>query len=77
MGERSTWFLRSMDDADTHRGVYSPATRSVHAECGIEFQPVEVGWPPKRGPLSGYPPDPDQVCPQCRDGRPADSSDIH
>jgi hypothetical protein len=40
MRERSAWFVRSMGDADTHRGVYSPATRSVHAMYGIEFQPV-------------------------------------
>ncbi|HZS22223.1 MAG TPA: hypothetical protein VFA63_14730 [Pseudonocardiaceae bacterium] len=63
MGERSAWFVRSMGDADTHRGVYSPATRSVHAMCGIEFQPVPVGWPPKLGPLPGSPPDPQQVTP--------------
>lgn len=35
------WFLRSMSDGDTHRGIYSPATRSVHARCGIEFQPLK------------------------------------
>lgn len=69
MKERSAWFVRSMGDADTHRGVYSPATRSVHAMCGIEFQPVPVSWPPKLGPLPGNPPDPQQVCPQCHNGR--------
>jgi hypothetical protein len=31
----------SMSDGDTHRGIYSPATRSVHARCGIEFQPLK------------------------------------
>ena len=38
----SGWFLRSMGDRDTHRGVYSPATRSVHARCGVEFPTVEA-----------------------------------
>jgi hypothetical protein len=42
---RPVWFLRSMTDRDTHRGVYSPATRSVHATCGIEFIPYGSGWP--------------------------------
>lgn len=65
---RSAWFVRSMASADTHRGVFSPATQSVHARCGIEFVQAPVGLPPKRGPLPGYPTDPDQVCPICRDG---------
>lgn len=64
--DRAAWFVRSMADGDTHRGVYSPATRSVHARCGIEFQPLPIGWPPKLGPLPGNPPDPQQVCPNCR-----------
>jgi hypothetical protein len=35
------WFLQSMGDHDTHRGNYSPATRSVHAKCGIDLQPLK------------------------------------
>jgi hypothetical protein len=54
-----------MGDRDTHRGIYSPATRSVHALCGAEFQPLlrttEVPIV-----LTPSPPDPDQICPQCR-----------
>ncbi len=55
------WYLRSMAAADTHYGAWSPVTRSVHALCGVEFQPpgyLLEGLP-------GYPPDPDQICPQC------------
>jgi hypothetical protein len=62
-----SWYLRSMADADTHRGDYSIVTRSVHALCGIEFIPKEL---PLGGPaLPGSPLDPDQVCPQCRTAR--------
>jgi hypothetical protein len=66
--DKAAWFVRSMADADTHRCIYSPATRSVHARCGIEFQPIPVGWPPIVGPLPGTPPDPDQICPLCVSG---------
>lgn len=59
------WFLRSMADADTHRGAYSLATRSVHAVCGIEFIPRRLGLDGERISLPGHPPDADQVCPAC------------
>lgn len=36
----SIWYLRSMGDRDTHRGAYSIVTRSVHALCGAEFEPL-------------------------------------
>jgi hypothetical protein len=38
-----SWFLRSLADAGTHRGHYSIVIRSVHAVCGIEFVPKELG----------------------------------
>jgi hypothetical protein len=38
-GRSVSWYLRSLADADTHRGDYSIVTRSVHAVCGIEFVP--------------------------------------
>lgn len=59
------WYLRSMGDRDTHRGTYSIATRSVHTACGTEFQPLKQtnGAPIV---LVGSPPDPDQICPDCR-----------
>jgi hypothetical protein len=62
------WFLRSMGDRDTHRGIYSPATRSVHARCGIEFEPLKrtTGAPIV---LIPRPPDPDQVCLACSHGQ--------
>ena len=61
------WFLRSMSDRDTHRGIYSITTRSVHALCGAEFEPLKRtnGTPIV---LSPAPPDPDQVCQECRGG---------
>lgn len=61
------WFLRSMGDRDTHCGTYSIATRSVHAACGAEFQPLTLtnGAPIVLAPS---PPDPDQICPQCKRG---------
>jgi hypothetical protein len=55
---RLVWHLRSTGDGDTHHGVYSIATRSVHAACGVEFVPYHT--------LTGSPLDPDQICPQCR-----------
>jgi hypothetical protein len=30
-----SWYLRSLADADAHRGSYSTVTRSVHAQCVI------------------------------------------
>ncbi|MGH3782783.1 MAG: hypothetical protein ACRDRO_19735 [Pseudonocardiaceae bacterium] len=59
-----SWYLRSLTDADTHRGHSSAVTRSVHALCGVEFvpRPLPLGGPA----LPGAPLDPDQVCPACR-----------
>lgn len=61
----SGWYLRSMADRDTHRGTYSITTRSVHAVCGAKFQPLKLtnGAPIV---LKGNPPDPAQVCLDCR-----------
>lgn len=61
----SGWYLRSMGDADTHTGTYSIATHSVHAVCGAEFVPLKRtnGAPIVLAPI---PPDPDQVCPECK-----------
>ncbi|HET9118692.1 MAG TPA: hypothetical protein VFN75_11565 [Pseudonocardiaceae bacterium] len=69
------WYLRSLRDADTHRGRMDP-TGAVEALCGAVFVPRPtlrvVGPGPGRlvdGPpaLTGNPPDPGQVCPQCRE----------
>lgn len=67
--QRGAWFLRSLADRDTHRGLYSPGTRSVHARCGVEFVPLRLGLSGDRLALAGWPPDPDQICPVCA-GRP-------
>jgi hypothetical protein len=58
------WFLRSMGDGETHCGRYSIASRSVLTVCGLEFVPLRL--PFGRLALPGNPPDPQQVCPQCR-----------
>jgi hypothetical protein len=58
------WFLAGLGDGMTHCGRYSIASRSVLATCGIEFVPLRL--PFGRLALVGNPPDPDQVCPQCR-----------
>jgi hypothetical protein len=55
---RPVWHLRTMGDGDTHHGMYSIATRSVHAACGVESVPFHT--------LTGSPLDTNQVCPQCR-----------
>lgn len=59
-----TWFLRSLADRDTHRGKWSPVTRSVFAACGVEFVPLQLMR--NRITLPGEPSDPAQVCPACR-----------
>lgn len=59
------WFLRSMRDADTHRGGYSTVTGWVRADCGVEFVPLQLPW--GRGvALPGSPQDLDQACSRCR-----------
>ncbi|MGH3885991.1 MAG: hypothetical protein ACRDSZ_05355 [Pseudonocardiaceae bacterium] len=55
------WYLRSMADHDTHRGLMSGG--SVDAVCGIRFTPRPVAFGGEA--LAGEPPDPDQICPQC------------
>jgi hypothetical protein len=62
------WYLRSMGDRDTHCGELQP-DGSVRARCGVSFQPRPL--PYNRIALPGQPQDPDQICPQCRAGRPA------
>ena len=61
-----SWYLRSLADADIHRGDYSIVTRSVHAVCGVEFAPKQL---PLGDPaLPGSPLDPTQVCLDCQRG---------
>lgn len=57
-----TWYLRSMDDHDTHQGELG-ADGTVTSSCGLKFEPRPL--PLGRVSLRGYPPDPDQICPVC------------
>ncbi|MDQ3765506.1 MAG: hypothetical protein M3460_29925 [Actinomycetota bacterium] len=68
------WFLRSLGDHDTHHGRLRD-DGTVLAHCGALFTPRPtlriVGPPPGTlvtGDLAlkGKPPDPDQVCAECR-----------
>lgn len=65
-GSDHRWYVQSLADGGTHKGVYIPTRSSVRALCGAEFAPLPVGMPPRLGPLSGAPPDVNQICPQCR-----------
>jgi hypothetical protein len=64
----TTWYLRSYGDRDTHQGQMHP-DGTVLSRCGVVFQPRPIS----RGvfALPSNPADPDQICPQCRDGVPA------
>jgi hypothetical protein len=55
-----SWYLRSTDDHDTHRGTTNRG--SVIAACGIQFAPRTIAF--GRKALSGKPPDPQQMCPR-------------
>ena len=54
------WHVRSMADHDTHLGR-KDGTR-IQAVCGVEFPSTALTVT-----LPGLPPDPQQICPQCRD----------
>lgn len=62
------WFLRSMGDRDTHRGVLR-SDGTVDAACGVDFRPRPL--PYGKVALPGNPQDPEQICPQCANGLPA------
>ena len=62
-----SWYLRSTDDHDTHRGTMSRG--SVIAACGIRFVPRTIAF--GRKALSGEPPDPQQICPRCQSAQDA------
>jgi hypothetical protein len=62
ISQTMSWYLQSMGDADTHRGELQP-DGTLSAVCGIHFRPIDL---PLGGvSLQGYPPDPDQICPDC------------
>jgi hypothetical protein len=45
-----SWYLRSTDDRDTHRGTMS--RDSVIAACGIRFAPRTIAFVARRCPVS-------------------------
>lgn len=61
----SSWYLRSMADLDTHRGLLRP-DGIVAAGCGARFWPRRAAY--GRVALPGTPRDAAQICPACRDG---------
>lgn len=56
-----TWYLRSLSDADTHRGVLESG--AVFALCGATFPPLPLAYGTVA--LLGGPADPGQICPRC------------
>jgi hypothetical protein len=60
------WYVAGLADGATHQGMWLAGGGSVRSLCGIEFVPLPIGWPARRGPLPSYPPDPQQICRQCR-----------
>jgi hypothetical protein len=57
-----TWYRRSMNDHDTHRGHLRRGR--VMAVCGVEFSPLRA-WRKSGSALPGEPTDPEQVCLEC------------
>ncbi len=57
-----SWYLRSMDDRDTHRGELQ-ADGTVLARCGVRFAPLRTALGGVA--LPGHPYDRDQICLQC------------
>lgn len=57
-----SWYLRTSQDADTHRGVLQP-DGTVVAQCGVQFPPRLL---PGGLALPGHPQDRDQICPECK-----------
>lgn len=58
------WFLRSLSDRDTHRGVLNVTKGTVSSPCGVTFTPRVLPFGRGLG-FTGDPPDPGQVCPAC------------
>lgn len=56
------WYLRSFGDRDTHLGTLR-GDGTVLPLCGVVFTPRKLVG--DRLALTGEPPDPQQVCPEC------------
>ena len=46
--------MAGLGDGATHKGVWLPQGGSVRSLCGIEFVPLPISWPARRGPLPSY-----------------------
>jgi hypothetical protein len=53
-----TWYLRTLEDRDTHFGTFSRGV--INAECGTRFRPRIVAYGHQE--LPGQPLDPGHVC---------------
>ena len=60
-GPPVSWYLQSYQDHDTHQGTLN--RDKVSTRCDIQFVPLTIAF--GRKALSGDPPDPDQICPEC------------
>ena len=58
------WYLRSMADRDTHHASGVHRDGSVVAACNARFRPRLL--PSGTKALPGQPPDPEQICPRCK-----------
>jgi len=56
--KKPSWYVRSLTDGDTHCGELR-GDGLVVAACNVVFP---AKWLPG---LTGWPPDPGQVCPEC------------
>lgn len=64
----ASWYLRSKDAQDTHRGHLRRGR--VLAVCGVEFSPLRT-WRKGGSELSAEPSNSEQVCPECYSTTPA------
>jgi hypothetical protein len=44
------WYAAGVGDGATHKGVWLPGGGSGRSLCGIEFVPLPIDWPARRGP---------------------------
>ena len=64
-----SWFLRSAEDRDTHYGELR-SDGTVVAACGERFRPRFYHHRnAKVLAIPGTPPDPDQICETCDNGK--------
>lgn len=64
------WFVRSFADGDTHRSAGLLVYGKITSLCGKEFVPMPLGLDGRRLHFPAAPPDPLQVCSECREKGP-------